>query len=103
MFDISDDLDPIDYIDYDADDEEDECYTKTQEMLDNNKEIFDMYLAGKHPNEIRIYEDLHNFNAHDTFSKLCEYELSISNMCLDLFFDDTKESETYGMETKEEA
>lgn len=54
---------------------------------------------------MKIYEDLNNCDAAETFEKLCTNNIGISGMRLDLFMDDLdkEKEESNGMETKEEA
>ena len=103
MFTMIDNADPIDYIDYDADDEDD--VDPMQDLMDMYCNDMEMRRQHKPLAEVKIYEDLNNCDAAETFEKLCTNNIGISGMRLDLFMDDLdkEKEESNGMETKEEA
>lgn len=59
----------------------------SEEQKDAFKKILDACAAGKTSDEVGIYEDLYNVDAQEAFEQLCESELGMSGMRLDLFID----------------
>ena len=58
-----------------------------EEEKDAFKMILDACAAGKTSDEVSIFEDLYDVNAQEAFEQLCESELGMSGMRLDLFID----------------
>jgi hypothetical protein len=61
--------------------------TLGEEQKDAFKKILDACAAGKTSDEVSIYEDLYGVDAQEAFKQLCESELGMSGMRLDLFID----------------
>jgi len=61
--------------------------TLSEEQKDAFKKILDACAVGKTSDEVSIYEDLYDIDAQEAFEQLCESELGISGMRLDLFID----------------
>lgn len=59
----------------------------SEEQKDAFKKILEACAAGKTSDEVSIYEDLYGVDAQEAFEQLCESELGISGMRLDLFVD----------------
>ena len=59
----------------------------------------------KTSDEVHIYEDLYAVDAHEAFEQVCENNIGISGLRLDLFIDSIprQKEDTYELETKEEA
>lgn len=60
----------------------------TDDELEVYKKILDSCVSHGSMDEVHIYEDLYQVDAQKAFEKLCEVNLGMSGMRLDLFLDD---------------